>query len=154
MSTLFGSDSKITAIYQTFAKELDFFIWSTNFGTQKTDDTMLHTYKMVIAVFLVMDKANKIRLFEKTFLVANVSLKVVFGILFFILSNANVDVLGHRLWWRTYTTQKALPTITKCIKLVKKKEFAATILNLKQKTFIVDVASLTSVANTYLSYRF
>ena len=58
---------------------------------------MLNTYGMVVTAFLVTDKANQLRLFEKTFLVANVSPKVVFGILFLTLSGANVDFLGRKL---------------------------------------------------------
>ena len=43
---------------------------------------------------------------------------------------------------KTYTTKKALPT-TKCIKIVGKKEFAATSLDPKSEIFIVHVASLS-----------
>ena len=53
---------------------------------------------MVVAVFLVTDKANQIRFFEKTFLIANVSPEVVFGIFFFTLSDADVDFLDWELW--------------------------------------------------------
>ena len=48
---------------------------------------------MVVTAFLVTDKANWVRFFEKTFLVANVSLKVVFEMSFLTLSGANVDFL-------------------------------------------------------------
>ena len=58
---------------------------------QKIDGIMLDTYGIVVAVFLVMDKVNQIRFFEKTFLVANVSPKVVFRMPFLILSGANID---------------------------------------------------------------
>ena len=43
------------------------------------------------------DKANQERFFEVIFLVANVSPEVVFGMLFFTLSGANVDFLGREL---------------------------------------------------------
>ena len=58
---------------------------------------MLDTYEMVIVAFLMIDKANRIRFFEETFLVANISPEVVFEILFFIWSDANVDFLDWEL---------------------------------------------------------
>ena len=58
---------------------------------------MLDTFGMVVIAFSVTDKANQVKFFEKTFLVANVSLEVVFGMLFFTLSNADVDFLGREL---------------------------------------------------------
>ena len=44
--------------------------------------TMLDTYRMIVGVFLITDKANRVRIFEKTFLVANISLEVIFDMLF------------------------------------------------------------------------
>ena len=55
---------------------------------------MLDTYGMVFAVFSVKNKVNQVRFFEETFLVANVSLEVVFGMLFLTLSGANIVFLG------------------------------------------------------------
>ena len=79
-----------------------------------------------------MDKANWVRFLKDTFLVTNISLNVVLGMLFFTLSNADVDVSGRKLRWRTYITKEALLT-TRHIKLVGKKEFAATTLDLEHK---------------------
>ena len=55
---------------------------------------MLDTNGMVVAAFSVEDKANRLRFFEETFLIANVSPEVVFGMPFLILSGANIDFLG------------------------------------------------------------
>ena len=98
---------------------------------------------MVVAAFLVTDKANQVKVFEKKILVANVSLEVVFEMFFLTLSGADVDFLGQKLWWRTYTIQKALST-TKYIKLIKKKEFAFVVLDLKYETFIIYILLLNS----------
>ena len=98
---------------------------------------------MLVAAFLVVNKANRVRFFEETFLVANVSPKVVHRISFLTLSGANVDFLGQELRWRNYTTEEAFAT-TRRVKLVEKKEFAATALNPEHKTFIVYVTSLNS----------
>ena len=54
---------------------------------------MLNTYRMVIATFLMTDKANQVRFFEETFLVVNVNLELVFRMIFPILSSKNVDFL-------------------------------------------------------------
>ena len=95
----------------SFAKQLDFSIRPTDIGAQKIDGTTLNPYGMVIAAFSVVDKANRVRFFEETFLVANISPEVVLGMTFLTLSGANVDFSGQEPRWRTYTIEKALPTI-------------------------------------------
>ena len=106
---------------------------------------MLDFFKMVVVAFSIRDKANEVKFFEKTFLVANISPKIVFGMPFLTLSSADVDFLSQELRWRTYTTKEAFPT-TKRVKLVGKKKFAAAVLDLESKTFVVHIASLSSTA--------
>ena len=103
----------------------------------------MDTYGIVVTAFSVEDKANRVRFFEKTFLVANVSPEVVFGMLFLTLSNIDVDFSGWELRWRIYTTKEAVLT-TKRIELVDKKEFAAAALDLEYETYVIHVASLSS----------
>lgn len=55
---------------------------------------MLDTYGILIVVFLVTNKANQIRFFKKTFLMANVNPIIVFRMLFLILSDINIDFLN------------------------------------------------------------
>ena len=98
---------------------------------------------MVVVAFSVTDKANRVRFFEETFLVANVSPEVVLGMLFLTLSGADVDFSGRELRWRTYTTEEVLPT-TRRVELVGKKEFAAAALDPEHETYVVHVASLSS----------
>ena len=98
---------------------------------------------MVVAAVLVEDKADRVRFFEETFLVANVSPEVVFGMFFRTLSGIDVDFLERELWWRTYSTEKALPT-TRRVELVGKKEFVAVALDLKHETYVVHVGSVRS----------
>ena len=111
-------------------------------GAQKIDGTTLDTYGMVVVAFLVTDQANRVRFFEETFLVANVSPEIVLRMPFLTLSGADVDFLERELRWRTYTTKEALPT-TKRVERVGKKEFAAAALNPEHETFITHVDSLT-----------
>ena len=99
--------NEANAIHPSFAKQLGLSIRLTDVGAQKIDGTTLDTHGMVVATFSVVDKANQVRFFEKTFLVANVSPEVVFRMSFLTLSGADVDFSGRKLWWKTYTTKEA-----------------------------------------------
>ena len=120
---------------------------TTNIGAQKIDGTTLETYKMMVAAFSVTNQANRVRFFEETFLVANVSPDVVFEMPFLTLSGADVNFPKKELWWKSYTIEKAFPT-TKRVELVGKKEFEAAALDPGYDIFVVYVASLESPSNT------
>ena len=156
IQALIDSGSKVNAIHPFFAKQLGLPIRPTDIGTQKIDGTMLDTQGMVVAAFSLVDKANQVRFFEETFLMANVSPEVVLGMLFFTLSGADIDFSGCELRWKTYTTKEALPN-TRRIELVGKKEFAAAALDPEHETYVVHVASLNSTPlaslNVYPSRR-
>ena len=66
-------------------------------------------FEMVIAGFQVLDKLNKVRFFQKTFLLANITIKVVLGMFFLTFNNANIQFVEKKLIWRSYTAKKALP---------------------------------------------
>lgn len=55
---LFDLDSEVNAIHSTFAKKLDLSIRLIDVRAWKINDTMLNTYKIVVAAFLVIDIAN------------------------------------------------------------------------------------------------
>ena len=55
---------------------------------------MLDIYRMVVAAFSVVNKANQVRFFEEIFLVANVNPKVVLGIPVFTFSSVDIDFSG------------------------------------------------------------
>ena len=111
---------------------------------------------MVVTAFLVENKANQVRFFENTFLVANVSPEIVFGMPFLILCDADVDFLGRERRWKTYTTEEVFLT-TKRVKLVDKKEFVTAALDPEHETYVVHVASFSSTSlasfNIYPSQR-
>ncbi len=98
---------------------------------------------MVISTFFVLDKDIKIRFFEKSFLLANVSPDVGFKMLFLTISNANVNFQAQHLQLRSYIAKEVLPTIRQ-VKLIVKKEFALVALDLNHKTFLVYVAALNN----------
>ena len=70
-------------------------------------------------------------------------MEVVLGMPFLILSNANIQFAEKKLAWRTYTTEKALPT-THQVEIINQKEFAKAALNENLEAFVVHVSSLES----------
>ena len=140
---MIDSESEVNAIYLIFAKQLGLLIRPIDVGAQKINGITLDTYGIVVAVFPVVDQANRVRFFEKTFLVANVSLKIVFKMPFLALSGADVHFLDWELWWRTYTIEEALPT-TKRVELVYKKKFVVAALDPEHMTYIVHVGLVSS----------
>ena len=143
IQVLVDSENEVNAIYLTFAKQLGLSIRPTDVGVQKIDGITLDTYRMVVAAFLVVEKANQVQFFEETFLVANISMEVVLEMFFLTLNSADVDFSGQELRWKIYTTKKALPT-TRRIELVGKERFAAIALDPEYETYVVHVASLSS----------
>ena len=97
VQALIDLGSEVNAIHLSFAKQLGLPIRPTDIGAQKIDGTMLDTHEIVVAAFLVVDKANQVRFFEETFSVANVSPKVVLEMFFLTLSDADIDFSGSDL---------------------------------------------------------
>ncbi len=52
---------------------------------------------MVVSTFFMLDKDDKERFFEESFLLTNVKPDVVLGILFLIMSNADIDFQAQDL---------------------------------------------------------
>ena len=91
VSALLDLSNEVNPIHVAFVERLGLVMRATNVGAQKIDGTTLETYGMVVAAFSVTDQANRIRFFEETFLVVNVSPDVVLGMPFFTLSGADID---------------------------------------------------------------
>ena len=98
---------------------------------------------MVLADFQVEDKLGKARLFQETFLLADINAEVVLGMPFLTFNNADIQFVEKELTWRSYTITEAPPT-TKRVELINKREFAKAALDENSKTFVVHVASLSS----------
>ena len=71
--------------------ELGFKVRQTNVEAQKINGSTFKTFKMVLASFLIEDKLERARFFRKTFLLADISVKMVLGMLFLTISNANIQ---------------------------------------------------------------
>ena len=77
--------------------KLGFKIYLTNVEAQIIDDSTLETFRMVLASFQIEDKLGKAWFFQETFLVADISGKVVLGMLFLTLSNANIQFVEKEI---------------------------------------------------------
>ncbi len=139
---LLDSESEVNVMSQAFAQQLSLMIRKTNVGAQKIDDTTLETYGMVVSTFSVLDKDRRERFFEESFLLSDVSLDILLGIPFLIMSNADVDFQARDLQWRSYTTGEVLPT-TRRVELIRKKEFAVAACDPKHEAFVVHIAALS-----------
>ena len=124
-----------------YAKRLDLQTSKTNMKAQKIDGSLIKTFKIVIASFQVIDKLNRVQFFQETFLLANISIEVVFKMPFFIFNNANTYFNKQELIWSSYTIAETLFT-TRRIKLIYKQDFAIAALNKKIKDFVVYINSL------------
>ena len=87
---LLNSGSKVNAMTQAYAAHLSLKVRVTNDGAQKIDGSSLGTYGMVIASFYVIDKLGCSWVFQGTFLLADISMKVVLSMPFLTFSNAHI----------------------------------------------------------------
>ena len=97
VQALINSGNEVNAIHLSFAKQQGLSIRPTDIEAQKIDGTTLDTHGIVVAAFLVVNKANQEKFFEETFLVANVSPEVVLRMSFLTFNGANVDFSGREL---------------------------------------------------------
>lgn len=78
--------NKVNVIYLVFVEMFGLVVYSNNINVKKIDDTTLEIYRIVLMAFLVIDQANKVRLFVEAFLGTNLNSDVVLRIPFFTLS--------------------------------------------------------------------
>ena len=124
----------------------------TNIGVQKIDGFSPAIYSIIIAAFQVVDKLGRSRFFQETFLLADISIEVVLGIVFLTLSNANVEFAKKELIWRIYTTKEALP-FTSQVKIIDRKKFAKAALDENVENFVMYVNSLKSRISIHLAKK-
>ena len=122
-----------------YVEKLSLKTEKTNVGAQKINGFALETFGMVIADFQVENKGGKPRFFQETFLIVNTKFEVILGMPFLKISNVKVAFGEGTLMWKSYTTNKALPT-AKQVQLVDLKEFVMAALDVDCKTFVIHVA--------------
>ncbi len=113
----------MTPIYVT---KLGFVIWSTDIIAQKIINLNLEIYNIVIARFSLQDQLVRFQFFEKTLLLADISMEIVLAMSFLTLNQIGIDFLDPKLKWQTYTTSDILLTVHR-VKFINKKEFTKTI---------------------------
>lgn len=99
---------------------------------------------MMIDFLSINNKDRKFFSFKKTFLLADISIDIIFEMLYF---NIQINFSNRELKLRLYTTEKAFLT-TSQVELVEKNEFAAVAVDLENeifKVYIVFIASLYPV---------
>ena len=106
---------------------------------------------MILASFQVKDKLGRARFFQETFLLADVSVEMVLGMSFLILSNADIQFPEKEFTWRSYTIAEALPT-TKQVELIDKKEFVKAALDKESNIFVMHVAALEALLSGMTIY--
>lgn len=94
IETLINLCSEVNAIYPAYAKKIGLLIQKTDVGIQKIDCSALAIFDMVMPAFLINEK---VKFFEKMFLLANIISNVFFEMLFLILNNANVRFMERHL---------------------------------------------------------
>ena len=87
---MLDSSSKVNGMNLDYTQKLGLEIRKTNIGAQKIDGFALETFKIVSADFQIEDKASKPRFFQKTFLVTDIKFKVILGMPFLKISNADI----------------------------------------------------------------
>ena len=145
VKALIDSSSEVNAIYPIYATKLGLRARKIDVGIQKIKGSQLDTFGMVIANCLVKYKLGRGRFFQKTFLLANIGLDVVLGMLFLTFSKADIRFAEQELVSRMYMATEALPT-TRRVEIIDKRELAALALNADDETFVVHIAALAEPA--------
>ena len=140
IEALIDSGSEVNAMTPAFAAKLGLSTRPTGVGAQKIDGSPLATYGMAIAAFSLQDSLEKVRFFEETFLLADTSMKVVLGMPFLALSNADIQFGVETFTWRSYTVAEVLLTARR-VELIDKHEFAKAALGKNSETFVVHFAA-------------
>ena len=73
-----------------YIAKLGFKVCLTVIRPQKIDDLFLETFVIDVARFQTLDNFDRACFFKKTFLLANISIKMGFKIFLFIFRNINV----------------------------------------------------------------
>ncbi len=153
IETLIDSGSEVNAMTAGFAAKLGLIPRPTNVGTQKIDGSILETYGMALAGFLLQDSLGRVQFFGETFLLADISIEVVLGMSFLSRSNADFQFDAGELNWRSYTVAEVLSTASG-VELIDKHVFAKAALGKNSEMFVVHVAALEAPKPTMSLHPF
>ena len=72
-----------------YASKLGLKICSTKVWAQKIDCSIIKMFEIILTSFQIEDKIENNQFFQKTFLLANFSIKMILEIFFLTLNNSN-----------------------------------------------------------------
>lgn len=84
------SNSEVNTITLAFVVKLGLTILKTSIGVQKIDGLVLETYSMALAYFLLQNSLERVRFFEKTFLLVDINIEMILRIPFVSFDNADI----------------------------------------------------------------
>lgn len=94
------------------------------------------------------DKKKRSYFFGETFLLAEISMDIILGISFIIISNVEINFAIWDFYWKTYIAAKAL-SIIRQVELIRKKNFTVEVLDPEDKTFIVHIVFICQISDVY-----
>ena len=95
--TPINSGSEVNIMILAYASKLGLQARHFNVGAQKIDGSTLQTFGMVLASFQVEDKLERARFFQKSFLLADISVEMVLGMSYWTFSNVDVQFIEEKL---------------------------------------------------------
>lgn len=84
------SNIEVNVITLVYIVKLSLKVRKTDIETMRIDDYTFSTFEIVLADFRMEDKLDRAPFFQKTFLIANTTLKIIFRMFFFTLSNIDI----------------------------------------------------------------
>ena len=97
VQALINFGSKVNTMTLGYALKLGLKIHLINVKAQKIDNSTLETFEIVLASFQIEDKLEKVRFFQKTFLLVDFSIEIVLKMLFLTFNNINIQFVRKRL---------------------------------------------------------
>ena len=143
---LINLGSEVNAMHLAYATKFGLRARKIDVGAQKIDGSYLDTFGIVITNCLVKNKLGRVRFFQETFLLANISLEVVLGMPFLMLSKADIWFTEQELVWRSYMAAKTLLT-TKRVVIINKEICGGG--TERRQHYLCDIYSSSSGANNY-----
>lgn len=89
-----NSFSKVNIIYLKLAKKLNFQVYYIEINIQKSDNSKLDIFNIIIVSSLVKDKNKISQFFKKSFLLTNFNINIILEISFLTFSNIEVNFIN------------------------------------------------------------
>lgn len=139
---MINSNSKVNIITPTYVAKLMFNPQKTSVRAQKIDDLPLKICKIAQASFLIPNYLKKVWFLGETFLLTDISMKLIVKMFFLLFSITNIQFTQlKKLIWRFYGITEALTT-NNWVKLIDKKAYARVTLNKNSETFLIYIIAL------------